>query len=257
MLQTIPGFRGSHRILVALSLALLTALVIGIGGDAAAKGGGLVGFDRRYYVPGEVAHGRLGVSGEVAEHPAMYRLSVYLIPWRQWANEGRLFSMRTFPVSGDRVRIHGDTAVVRFVVREVPWGRYRVALCQRGGPCGRAKIDDFRNGSLHVVSDRESVPTWRTLADVSREAEVLQATVKQHGDLFRLRGERLDALETRIQELEERLEGETTTDPRPREPAGWVVATWTVLLALAVFGLVGRGAVTRAPALRHRLPARG
>jgi hypothetical protein len=239
MFRQIPRLQGSLRALVAIALGVQLSMVIRTGDYAVAKGEGSVGFDRRYYVPGDVAHGRLGVSGGVADHPPMRRLSVYLIPWRQWKDD-RFHAFRTLPMFGDRVLIHGDTAVVRFEIRRVPWGRYRVGICQRGGPCGRGRIDDFRNGSIHVVSDRESIPTWRTLADVNREAEVLQATLKQHGDLLRVRGERLEALEARVQELDERLEGETTTDPRPRGPAGWVVATWTVLLAVGMFGLVGR-----------------
>jgi hypothetical protein len=234
-------------------LGVQLSTVIGTG-HAVAKGEGSVGFDRRYYVPGDVAHGRLGISDDFAYRVSVGRLSVYLVPWRQWKDD-RFQALRTFPMFGDRARIRGDTAVVRFEVRRVPWGRYWVGICQVGGPCGRGRIDDFRNGSLHVVSDRESVPTWRTLADVNREAEVLQATAKEHGDLLRVRGERLDALETRIHELEERLKGETTTDPRPREPAGWVVATWTVLLAVGLFGLASRRGTSGGSALRHRVPA--
>jgi hypothetical protein len=239
MYRSIQELHASRRAPVSLALALQLSMVIGVGDPALAKGEALVGFERRYYVPGDVAYGRLGVSEEVVNHPPTGQLSVYLIPWRQWKDD-RFHAFRTLPMFGDRVLIHGDTAVVRFEIRRVPWGRYRVGICQRGGPCGRGRIDDFRNGSIHVVSDRESIPTWRTLADVNREAEVLQATLKQHGDLLRVRGERLEALEARVQELDERLEGETTTDPRARGPAGWVVATWTVLLAVGMFGLVGR-----------------
>jgi hypothetical protein len=256
MYRSIRKLPPSRRALVSLALLVQLSIVMGTGDWALAKGGGSVGFDRRYYVPGDVAHGRLGISDDFADRRSTHRLSVYLIPWRQWKDD-RFLALRTLPMFGDRVQIRGDTAVVRFEVRPVPWGRYRVGICRMGGPCGRGRIDDFRNGSMHVVSDRESIPTWRTLADVSREAELLQATVKQHGDLLRVRGERLEALETRIQELEERLEGETTTDPRLRGPAGWVVATWTVLLAVGVFGLAGRRRTSGGSAFRHRLPARG
>jgi hypothetical protein len=238
MFRQILRLQGSLRALVVIALGVQ---LFGTGSNAVAKGEGSVGFDRRYYVPGDVAHGRLGVSGDVADHPPMRRLSVYLIPWRQWKDD-RLLALRTFPMFGDRVRIRGDTAIVRFVVRELPWGRYRVGLCQRGGPCGRGRIDDFRNGSLNVVSDRQSVPTWRALADVSRQVEALRATVGQHTDVLRVRGERVEALEGQVRKLKERLEEmeAANTDPQARGPAGWVVATWTVLLAVGMFGLVGR-----------------
>jgi hypothetical protein len=256
MFRTISGLEGPYRVLGALALAIQLALVIMLGGEAVAKGAALVGFERRYYVPGDIAHGRLGISSEVADEPPVGRLSVYLIPWSQWANQKRI-SMRTFPVSGDRVTIRGDLAVVRFVVRQVPWGRYRVAVCHRGGPCGRGRVERFRNGSVYVVSDRQSVSTWRTLADVSREVETLQMTSAQHADVLKIRAERIEALEEQVGELETKLDriGAWTSDPRPEGPDGWVAATWTVLLAVAVLGLVGRRRNSQglhSPALPHR-----
>lgn len=240
-----------HRCLFVVVIAVTAGLAMPPG--ASAGGVSSFDFDRRYYVPGDLARGRttfdstIDGSGRVEDGP----FYAYLIPENGGYIDPPHIPNRARRLGPLRI-VRSTIASIRFRVPSIAPGDYSISLCNL--PCRESMVGDLWGGSITIVGSPERA-RLRLLADrfdlrLSRVERRLAARVRRLGKESTQRSARLEdgveALQTRVVALEAglvRLREDERNDLR--SVTVWLSALVGLLLLAALVAVSRRLALRR------------
>jgi hypothetical protein len=248
-------------------LVFVVLLAMVPAGAAAAGGFTSLEFERRYYVPGEMARGKADFWVEVSDLKKKGSFYAYLLPSRLSIHPPTipnkavpLGPVRIAPVTAGE----GATARARlaFRVPDVSSGGYQIALCNR--PCHETFIGDLGGGWIQVVATPEQARLlnfgdklerrleerfWDTIGELWTSVERLQS---EAGDMeTRLSGlaidiqggdsveadiiSRMDRAESQLAQMQRRVTDLADGAGWPSRAAPWfgLASGWLAALVVA------------------------
>lgn len=224
------GRAGSPKAIIALGCALFAFLPQ----PSAAKGRQPT-FPAQYVPIGAEVQGRRTVPD-----PARFLSSRgYLVPADEW-NREEIYTIRTVPLPDLSLRAASDRLlVIRFTVRRVPAGRYRVILCSSEVPCRWRERQPFTAGALTVIAEPTDVGLWRSLDRLRSRVTELRGEVeywsaRSFGDQrWHVYQSRLAEVQLKVAALSRRLETvETAGSGLPRGvAAAFPIAAFLLIVA--------------------------
>jgi len=236
----------------ASAAALLLVLVP----SAARAGGAVIEFERAWYLPGEVATGRVEFTevehtGTVDHGP----YSAYLLSKpNAWLDAGPIPShalpLGAVSISGPRSAWADGVATIRFVVPDIESGGYTVQICNAGCETSLADItfgwvevyhtpyEASLSRRLERTRERVDTVRWQLRREARRRQSLVTRTERADAAL-RAMGRELSAAESRADVLERRVASLTRrsplveADPRAVWPVVVLLAAAVALLAFA------------------------
>jgi len=242
-----------RRITHAASAAALLLVLVP---SAARAGGAVIEFERAWYLPGEVATGRVEFTevehtGTVDDGP----YSAYLLSKpNAWLDAGPIPShalpLGAVSISGARSAWADGVATIRFVVPDIESGGYTVQICNAGCETSLADItfgwvevyhtpyEASLSRRLERTRERVDTVRWQLRREARRRQSLVTRTERADAAL-RAMGRELSAAESRADVLESRVASLTRrsplveADPRAVWPVVVLLAAAVALLAFA------------------------